>query len=40
MNNRLKNQVEFIMEVDKLKGIIRKNRITVDDRNENDAEHS
>lgn len=40
MRDRLKNQIEFIMEVDKLKGIMRKNRITVDDRTENDAEHS
>ncbi|MGL5352928.1 MAG: HD domain-containing protein, partial [Clostridium sp.] len=40
MQNRLKKQIEFIMEVDKLKGILRKNRITVDDRRENDAEHS
>ncbi|MGL5087697.1 MAG: HD domain-containing protein, partial [Clostridium sp.] len=40
MKDRIKKQVEFIMEVDKLKGILRKNRITVDDRRENDAEHS
>lgn len=40
MKDRLKRQVEFIVEVDKLKGILRKNRITVDDRRENDAEHS
>ena len=38
--DRLKKQVEFIMEVDKLKGIMRRSRITVDDRRENDAEHS
>ncbi|MGG7177680.1 HD domain-containing protein [Clostridium paraputrificum] len=40
MRNRLIDQINFILEVDKLKSIMRQNRITVDDRIENDAEHS
>lgn len=37
---RLQQQIEFIMEIDKLKQIIRRSRITGVKRLENDAEHS
>jgi len=37
---RLKKQIEFIVEIDKLKLIMRQNRLIGTDRNENDAEHS
>lgn len=41
MNNaRLQKQIEFIVEVDKLKQILRQSVITGVLRNENDAEHS
>ncbi len=39
-NERLKKQIEFIIEVDKLKKILRRSYITGSSRNENDAEHS
>ena len=39
-NERLKKQIDFIIEVDKLKNIIRRSYITDSSRNENDAEHS
>lgn len=38
--NRLEQQMNFIMEVDKLKTIYRQNYITGGTRKENDAEHS
>jgi len=38
--SRLHRQVEFIVEVDRLKEIFRQNRLTVSRRRENDAEHS
>ncbi|WP_374058630.1 HD domain-containing protein [Alkalibacter rhizosphaerae] len=37
---RLKKQLEFIVEIDKLKHIFRQNVLIKDRRNENDAEHS
>lgn len=40
MDNRLHQQLEFIIEIDKLKQIVRQNYVTVSGRNENDAEHS
>jgi putative hydrolase of HD superfamily len=40
INKRLKKQIEFIIEVDKLKNIHRRSYITDSKRNENDAEHS
>ncbi len=39
-SERLKQQLEFIVEVDKLKRIIRQTLVTPDRTNENDAEHS
>jgi putative hydrolase of HD superfamily len=38
--DRLMKQIEFILEIDKLKQIFRQNVITEVHRNENDAEHS
>lgn len=40
MNHRLKKQLEFIFEIDKIKSIIRKTRLFHKDKYENDAEHS
>ncbi|SHE69197.1 HD domain-containing protein [Alkalibacter saccharofermentans] len=37
---RLKRQLEFIIEIDKLKHILRQSVLIQDRRNENDAEHS
>ncbi len=37
---RLRRQIAFIVEIDKLKGILRRTRVTVGGRRENDAEHS
>ncbi len=37
---KLKKQIEFIKEIDKLKYILRKTKLINSDRNENDAEHS
>ena len=37
---RLKKQMEFVIEVDKLKDIIRQTNLTNGERKENDAEHS
>ncbi len=39
LTKRLQKQIEFIIEIDKVKGIIRKSRIFHDKRYENDAEH-
>lgn len=39
-NKRLLKQIEFIVEIDKLKQILRQNVIIGTTRNENDAEHS
>jgi putative hydrolase of HD superfamily len=38
--SRLRRQVEFIVEVDRLKEVLRQNVLTVSRRRENDAEHS
>lgn len=40
MNERIKKQLDFIVEVDKIKTILRRNLTIVDKRRENDAEHS
>ncbi len=40
MNNRLKEQINFIFEIDKIKSIIRKTKLFHTDEYENDAEHS
>lgn len=40
MDKRLKQQIEFILEVDKLKNVIRRNYLVDDSRRENTAEHS
>jgi len=39
-NQRLKKQIQFIIEIDKLKQVFRQNVVTGTCRNENDAEHS
>ena len=40
MDRRLKQQIEFILEADKLKNVIRRNYLVDDSRRENTAEHS
>jgi len=40
VDNRLHRQIEFIIEIDKLKSIFRRTKILNADRYENDAEHS
>jgi putative hydrolase of HD superfamily len=40
MHCRLSQQIQFIIEIDKLKGILRQTRLTDDSRQENSAEHS
>ncbi|MCX7920923.1 MAG: HD domain-containing protein [Clostridia bacterium] len=40
INERLKKQLEFILEIDRLKHIFRQNYLSDGSRNENDAEHS
>lgn len=40
MNERLKNQLEFILEIDKEKNIFRQTHLSGHGRNENDAEHA
>ena len=37
---RLEKQMDFIVEIDKVKGILRQTRVISGDRHENDAEHS
>lgn len=39
-NPRLMKQIRFIVEIDRLKQVLRQNVVTVSNRNENDAEHS
>lgn len=39
-NTRLSKQIEFIVELDKLKNIVRETKLMFSDRRENDAEHS
>ncbi len=40
MNDRLKKQVEFMLELDKMKNLYRQTYVLHEDRKENDAEHS
>lgn len=40
MNKRLKQQIGFILEADKLKNVIRRNHLADDSRRENTAEHT
>lgn len=40
MDKRLKQQIDFILEADKLKNVIRRNYLVDDSRRENTAEHS
>ena len=40
MVERLKKQIQFIVEIDRIKSIFRKTRLFHDPRKENDAEHS
>lgn len=40
MNSRFQQQLNFILEADKLKNVIRRNYLTDDSRRENTAEHS
>jgi len=40
MSQRLKKQLEFLIEIDKMKTVFRKNLLTDGSRRENDAEHS
>ena len=40
MNERLKKQIDFITEIDKLKNIYRQTYVINEDRKENDSEHS
>lgn len=40
MNDRLKKQIDFMLEIDKLKNIYRQTYVLGENRRENDAEHS
>ena len=40
LSDQLMKQIEFIIEIDKLKTIYRKTKLIYDDRHENDAEHT
>lgn len=40
MNCRLQNQIQFLMEVDKLKHVFRRTKLLNGSRYENDAEHA
>jgi putative hydrolase of HD superfamily len=40
IEDRLRRQLDFIVEIDKLKQVLRRTLTIDDDRNENDAEHS
>ncbi len=40
MERRVKQQIAFILEADKLKNVIRRNYLTDDSRRENSAEHA
>lgn len=40
INQRIQQQLAFILELDKLKQVIRRNRLLDDSRNENTAEHT
>lgn len=40
MEERIKKQLAFVLEIDKLKNIFRQTHLSLNGRNENDAEHS
>lgn len=40
ISDRLKSQIEFILEIDKMKNLYRQTYVLHEDRKENDAEHS
>ena len=40
MDDRLQNQIDFIVEIDKVKSIFRQTKVIGNTRHENDAEHS
>ncbi len=40
MDERLKKQLDFLLEIDKVKNIFRQTHLSGKGRNENDAEHS
>ena len=40
MDERLKKQMAFALEIDKVKNIFRQTHLSMNGRNENDAEHS
>ena len=40
MNDRMKKQIEFALEIDKVKNIFRQTHLSMNGRNENDAEHA
>ncbi|MDE7183062.1 MAG: HD domain-containing protein [Lachnospiraceae bacterium] len=40
MDTRMKKQINFILEIDKVKNIFRQTHLSMNGRNENDAEHS
>ncbi len=40
MNDRIEKQLSFVLEIDKLKNIFRQTHLSLNGRNENDAEHS
>lgn len=39
MDEKFKKQIDFIIEIDKIKSIFRKTRLFDNSRNENDSEH-
>ena len=40
MDTRIKKQLEFVLEIDKVKNVFRQTHLSNNGRNENDAEHS
>jgi putative hydrolase of HD superfamily len=40
MNDRLRKQLDFMLELDKMKNLYRQTYVLHEDRKENDAEHS
>ena len=39
MDDRIRRQFDFLLELDKAKSVYRRSHVTAEDRNENDAEH-
>jgi putative hydrolases of HD superfamily len=39
MDDRIRRQLDFLLELDKAKSVYRRSHVTAEDRNENDAEH-